>query len=597
MKVTKPADSRGFVALSYMWADAGRADLDNQLTKANQANLESHGGLSGLCLPAVISDAIVLCRALGERYLWVDRLCIVQDDTQSKHGQIGAMDLIYSSASFTIVAALNPRDGFPGLPGCPGRPRVPSTLMPPRICEGQGRGIKPVALTQVVDECEWNRRGWTFQERLLSKRRLFITEHQVIFQCASGTAYEELSYLPHTGDVPVLGDVQGYYPEEKRTAEMKLRMEQRRQHRQHMPGFEDLFSYDGRAMMDGLSIDRYDSAGPADLESYFECVRDYTDRQLTFPSDIMNAFAGVANALSRDMHTRMLFGMPEKYLVQSLLWSRTQAASPRSRAEAAAGAALYVPSWSWASAAQPVDYLWSDDRQPLFDLTNLVTLVYLHVHDPDAGLRAVDQRERWRAHEGLTIRDAARMDVVPASVGSQRSQHELRRREPDEHRSAAVWAACPHNARSAVANQTLDAGAYAAAAGFPGALVFNTTVADLWVQPLGEKGRRGTHGIVAPLTGQVVGNLSGAGAEWVAARTRGGGEETFRFVVLSGGLSDYQSVSKSLRRGREGIWRLYVMLVEPVPGQSLVVRRVEVGYVYVELWSVCQPRWETVVLC
>lgn len=68
--------------------------------------LKSPGALQKLGdrLPRTIRDAIDLLRSLNQDYLWVDSICIVQDDERQKHDQISAMDRIYSSALFTIVA-------------------------------------------------------------------------------------------------------------------------------------------------------------------------------------------------------------------------------------------------------------------------------------------------------------------------------------------------------------------------------------------------------------------------------------------------------------------------------------------------------------
>jgi hypothetical protein len=62
----------------------------------------------------MIADAIHFVRQIGERYLWIDSLCIVQDDTSQKHGLINNKDLIFSSALLTIIAATG-RDANAGL--------------------------------------------------------------------------------------------------------------------------------------------------------------------------------------------------------------------------------------------------------------------------------------------------------------------------------------------------------------------------------------------------------------------------------------------------------------------------------------------------
>ncbi|KAK1641358.1 heterokaryon incompatibility protein-domain-containing protein [Colletotrichum phormii] len=184
MKIVKPSRPVRFVALSYMW-EASEASGHAQLEMTNAEDLEAPGSLE--------SKAI---------YLWVDRLCIVQDDERSKPDQIDGMDRIYQSASFSILAALDDRrgNGFPGYAGNPRRPRA-SLWCPPRN-RNVGKGIDPNGLQTVVDASLWNRRGWTFQERLLSRRSIFITEYQVLFQCCRGHAAEELTWGRARHEVP-----------------------------------------------------------------------------------------------------------------------------------------------------------------------------------------------------------------------------------------------------------------------------------------------------------------------------------------------------------------------------------------------------------
>jgi hypothetical protein len=85
-------------------------------TKANIQSLEQPGVMSSELLPATIDDAITVCGKLRERYLWVDSLCIVQDDAESKASEISRMDLIHSSAFLNVVAVAGDNADF-GLPG------------------------------------------------------------------------------------------------------------------------------------------------------------------------------------------------------------------------------------------------------------------------------------------------------------------------------------------------------------------------------------------------------------------------------------------------------------------------------------------------
>jgi hypothetical protein len=69
-----------------------------------------------LCIPLTIRDAISLTQKLGKQYLWVDSLCLVQDDPEDLIGGIQRMDTIYEQSILTIVAA-HGSDAMAGLPG------------------------------------------------------------------------------------------------------------------------------------------------------------------------------------------------------------------------------------------------------------------------------------------------------------------------------------------------------------------------------------------------------------------------------------------------------------------------------------------------
>ena len=60
-----------------------------------------------MTIPRTISDAIQLMLHIGKRYLWVDSLCIKQDDENDKKKQLTIMDSIYTNAEFVVVDAAN----------------------------------------------------------------------------------------------------------------------------------------------------------------------------------------------------------------------------------------------------------------------------------------------------------------------------------------------------------------------------------------------------------------------------------------------------------------------------------------------------------
>ena len=75
-------------------------------------------------LSKTIEDAISLTQRLDERFLWIDALCVLQDDDDDKSRRIHEMDHIYSSACCTTVAAFG-NDSNAGLPGVSPASRSP----------------------------------------------------------------------------------------------------------------------------------------------------------------------------------------------------------------------------------------------------------------------------------------------------------------------------------------------------------------------------------------------------------------------------------------------------------------------------------------
>ncbi|KAG8167099.1 hypothetical protein KVR01_002788 [Diaporthe batatas] len=96
-----------YVALSYVWGDTAGPHVRYMTTRRNvMKRIQERGlGEDWRFLPKTIQDAVLLVRALGQRYLWVDSLCIVQDSTSSWELNAKAMHLVYGNAFFTICAA------------------------------------------------------------------------------------------------------------------------------------------------------------------------------------------------------------------------------------------------------------------------------------------------------------------------------------------------------------------------------------------------------------------------------------------------------------------------------------------------------------
>ncbi|KAF8850755.1 heterokaryon incompatibility, partial [Acephala macrosclerotiorum] len=155
------------VALSYVW---GSSKEEFAIQK---------GAIPGP-LPRTIEDTILLTTNLGYRYLRIDRYCIPQDNTANKQIQIQSMGEIYQNSVITVVAAAgsDPHYGLPGI-GATLRERQPCVKV------GNRTLVYCPYVRKEIRNSKWNSRGWTYQEGLLSQRKLVFTPTQVYFQCSA----------------------------------------------------------------------------------------------------------------------------------------------------------------------------------------------------------------------------------------------------------------------------------------------------------------------------------------------------------------------------------------------------------------------------
>ncbi|KAK8040701.1 hypothetical protein PG991_000489 [Apiospora marii] len=575
---SQPATSKGapdtrvaFVALSYMWNSGGVGSCDLKLEKANIEDLVKPGSLTESTIPKVIIHAISLCRDLGKQFLWVYRLCIVQDDEDTKSIQIQAMGSIYRSASFTIIAALDSRTTNTGLPGHAEQARRPwsSAFRPP--LKYNRETVDPNGLRTIADPSMWNRRGWTFQERLLSRRCLFITEYQAIFQCSSAVAEEEFTW---DRDCPTTRPANRAI-QEARTDSNECSAPLRLPEQPGLPGMP------GR--VEAFTEKHFFPDMPT-FESYQHWVKDYSSRELTFETDILKAFSGVANVIATGFGSRMLFGLPERILPQCIRWTCDGALVRR-------GSSTAIPSWSWASCAKPVNYKFFDEKIE----ANMCSIVQYYYQDPDEGLRELAIEQRWMDHV-ITISALGKLERLPPLTSGKAL--------PAEWRSNSIWRDCVHNPWQAASRTAHDPEAIKVAAALPGSLVFNTTVATVYIGDLEGDDGDGKTVSFHNASGEVVGHFPSMGRDWSCAQqSLNGDEKAIECVVLGGYLAPYRQrkwlpwIGTNDPMIKMTVWKMTVMLVERLSYKPFVARRVAVGTVNVCSWNTSSPRWETVVLC
>ncbi|TKA29072.1 hypothetical protein B0A54_16182 [Friedmanniomyces endolithicus] len=299
----KPQSCR-YVALSYVW---GGADV-LKLTSNNMHELSEQGGLESslALLPRTVLDAMQVTKAAGERYLWVDSLCILQDNSEESSEQIANMDRVYGSALFTIVAADGEHAdvGLCGVRnevfvdvGNEGTPR--HIIQPAASLKKDLTVIAPFerSRTASTNPRNWESRAWTFQERHLSRRMLFFGNNEMVWHCRGMVAREDMPVEQSGYEHPTL-DWLALKP-------------------QHLGVGVDEYWRDG-----SLETNRHGRTHlvrSATFAEYGRLVGEYSQRTMTHESDAVNAFAGLLRIFSLAFESECVYGLPSVLLDVALL--------------------------------------------------------------------------------------------------------------------------------------------------------------------------------------------------------------------------------------------------------------------------------------
>lgn len=93
MTILKIRISTRYVALSYVWGTTARVQLNKKDLKPEEIAVQDFPFCFS-ALPQTFKDAIELTKLIDEKYIWIDALCIMQDDIEQRN-TIKAMDKIY----------------------------------------------------------------------------------------------------------------------------------------------------------------------------------------------------------------------------------------------------------------------------------------------------------------------------------------------------------------------------------------------------------------------------------------------------------------------------------------------------------------------
>ncbi|KAF5020564.1 hypothetical protein F66182_7396 [Fusarium sp. NRRL 66182] len=320
-----------YFCLSHCWGE-------KQIITTKQATLEDRKRRINIAeLSNTFRDAIRLTRRLEVQYIWIDSLCIIQDDIQDWKIESAKMASIYSNAHLTI-AATHSSNGDGGL-----YKETPDFEVSGTTQEGDEYSLvfrqridHHLNLSTEPDRSEAGpgilghgtiahhpllTRAWVYQERLLSPRIVHFGPYELFYECFTDTICE-CSGINHHGssDAAPITLVKLLYS-------------------------ECLFS-----IITGVEWHEYAAYYMARVWRTMVCS--YTALGITKPSDRLPAIGGLAKKVATVRKCKYLAGLWETALNDDLIWSvfrRDRDKSPRQNPSAA-------PTWSWASVETHVWY-------------------------------------------------------------------------------------------------------------------------------------------------------------------------------------------------------------------------------------------------
>ena len=176
-----------WIALSHQWGPGPR------YFSTTQQNIKDHmKGMKLVNMAATFRDAILVTRALGLKYIWIDSICIIQGEGGDFNQEAKRMEDVYSGA-YCVLAASRAANHFSGFLG-PRNDRDVVALSkeneaPFHICE-----MIDDFKAHVLDG-DLNKRGWVMQEHALARRTIFFTDHQIYWECGEGVRCETMTKM------------------------------------------------------------------------------------------------------------------------------------------------------------------------------------------------------------------------------------------------------------------------------------------------------------------------------------------------------------------------------------------------------------------
>ena len=328
-----------YVVLSHCWGRAGWT----RTTRTNLASLKQE--IPWTALSKTFQDAILVTQELGFQYIWIDGLCIVQDDRSDWEYHVSTMADIFSNAQICIAASKaesgqegcfsRHTDKLVELGGPTPRQLRNKLLWNPYYLDGRDRNGQPKKFVAQLKTPHglYNgmtpsepllRRAWVFQEQILSPRIIHFASGELYFECKHHVACECRGWQSRSN-----------------TPQWETRWRK---------AYEFLIQKPVRKY---ITQEERSASSRQQFEAYRALIERFTELDITAELDRLPALSGVFSG----RQDQYLAGMWQGILLESLHWT---ALPYGSKFMARRPSQYRAPTWSWASIESPIRHVETD---------------------------------------------------------------------------------------------------------------------------------------------------------------------------------------------------------------------------------------------
>ena len=360
-----------YICLSHCW---GTAVIPIRTTLSN---ITSHKeGILLSALPRTFQDALNFVRRLGLRYIWIDSLCIVQDDNDDWLLHAKSMANIYQYAHLTLAATW----AEDGTVGC----YSSTSTYDATLLSAENIDPSPIYYRRMLPHW-WDRttriasyshnssdypllsRAWVFQERILSPRILHFGKGELLWECMENYTCECTSSIRTFTN----------HPKAEHAALL------------------------------------HNSSNAEISKGWRQLVAWYSKLSITYASDRLPALMGIAEPMLAASPSRIIGGCWEPFLIYDILWSSSGWASESGKTDSKSTA----PTWSWMSTPYMLRYEFQNNANVLLQ----ATLEDIQIDQT----KGIDDGFKWWALLSLSVR------MIPVKLGENLSHSSSRWITPD----------------------------------------------------------------------------------------------------------------------------------------------------------------------